>query len=114
MQAFATMNGVKPMTIKNSSVNTNVTSRQSVVMKAAGSMRGPSQYAMMSGSISAKQFAAPSMRSQGVAVNAPKSFFGQAPNAMKALGGKSVAAQAMHQKYSAASRADRIPTMMMG
>lgn len=77
-------------------------------------MRGPSQYAMMSGSVSAKQFATPAMKLQGGSMNASKSFFGQAPNVMKALGVKSVATKAMHDKYSAASGAGRVPTMMMG
>jgi hypothetical protein len=33
---------------------------------------------------------------------------------MSSLSGKSVAAQAMHQKYSAQSGTGRVPTMMMG
>jgi len=76
-------------------------------------MRAPTQYAKMGGSI-AGRIATPSAMKMQSAVNAPRSFFGQAPNVMSSLSGKSVAAQAMHQKYSAQSGAGRVPTMMMG
>lgn len=82
-------------------------------MSAQGAMRAPTQYAKMGGSI-AGRIATPSAMKMQSAVNAPRSFFGQAPNVMTAHGGKSVAAQAMHQKYSAQSGAGRVPTMMMG
>jgi hypothetical protein len=116
MQASAftsTSIGSKPLSIQRNT-NTNISTGNPASIRTSAVRSGASSYNMMSVSIGKLQSNPASIKSQAMTMTAPRSFLGQAPNAMQALKGRSIAAQAMHNKYSAGSRSGAVPNMMMG